>query len=176
MHKCALDESKDIMELYCYGWIFVHVQKVMLHANNIVLSISPKKLHNLGANTYADAENINFKTLLSINHFALCWLVLEQLRYCTEQHCHLLSACAVRTASGVQCSGFSLARKDAIIGILTNNTRIHHSHGNINHSDTRHLQLSARFKIWRCALKKYTLSCCFRVNCVLRAMKGTNEA
>lgn len=137
---------------------------------------------------------MNFKTLLFLNNFALCWFVpeplniymffnqsrlwfiLERLRYCTEQYCHLLSACAVRTASGVQCSGFSLARKDAIIGILTNNTRIHHSHGNINHSDTRHLQLSARFKIWRCALKKYTFSCCFRVICVLRAMKGTNEA
>lgn len=32
-----------------------------------------------------------------------------------------------------------LARKGAIIGIPTNNTRIHHSHGNITQSDTVHI-------------------------------------
>lgn len=34
---------------------------------------------------------------------------------------------------------FSLARKDAVIEIPTNNTRIHHSHGNITQSNTVHI-------------------------------------
>lgn len=35
--------------------------------------------------------------------------------------------------------GSSLARNDAVIGISTNNTRIHHSHGNITQSYTVHV-------------------------------------
>jgi len=76
---------------------------------------------------------------------------------CSTERGRIMCACAVRTASAAQCSGFSLARKDAIIGIFTNNTRIHHSHGNINHSDTRHVQLSARVQNMALCIKEITI-------------------
>lgn len=44
----------------------------------------------------------------------------------------------------------SLARNDAVIGISTNNTRIHHSHGNITQSYTVH--------VWRASHEEQKLT------------------
>lgn len=50
------------------------------------------------------------------------------------------------------CKSSSLARNDAVIGISTNNTRIHHSHGNITQT--------SRVRVWRVysETKKFNLN------------------
>lgn len=151
---------------------FFVVQKVMAHVNNVVL-------HNL----HKYKIYIIWTQILMQRHKTFrCELKKKERNHklsnfcvgygCNTEHGHSLCACAVRTASGAQCSGFSLARKDAIIGILTNNTRIHHSHGNINHSDTRHLQLSARVQNMALCIKEITIFLLFSCQLCLACYEG----
>lgn len=78
----------------------------------------------------------------------------------------------MRIESALQCSGFSLARKDAIIGLFTNNTRIHHSHGNINPSDTRHQILSVLLQNMARCIKEMYIVQHFFVSAVSCALDG----
>lgn len=67
----------------------------------------------------------------------LCAAAVVELSVCCSLSATPLLNLRVRaTREG---RGSSLARNDAVIGISTNNTRIHHSHGNITQSYTVHV-------------------------------------
>ncbi len=111
-------------------WV-VHVQKVTTHVDNTVFSQN--------SNIIVEQALVHQKKR---NKLENTFSTVSLLKLLVGPNASL----RMRSESGARRSMLllSLARKDAIIGILTNNTRIHHSHGNINPSDMWRVLLSAR--------------------------------
>ncbi len=168
---CALNESKDSTARYCYGWMniyvhvlwikmgicVVHVQKVTTHVDNTVFSQNINIILEQSLCTKTKKRNNKLENTLR-----------------TTVGLNAAPSVRMRSKSSERRSmlRISLARKDAIIGILTNNTRIHHSHGNINPSDMRRLLLSARCRNMALCIKEIHVILLFSSQLCLACHEG----